>query len=117
MGSHGRLLLKSTTDRVGAGIKEWGQEAVVRLPVEAGADREVLDYTLSTPLCRAADNGHYPAVRLLVMAGANKEASTIGGKTPLFLTTAKDHWRISSMLIEAGLIGKRSWASWECRCP
>ena len=60
-----------------------GHEAVVRLLLEAGADKEAKNNGGWTPLIIAAMNGHEAIVRLLLEAGADKEAKNKDGWTPL----------------------------------
>ncbi|KLU86792.1 hypothetical protein MAPG_05802 [Magnaporthiopsis poae ATCC 64411] len=57
-------------------------EGVVRLLVEAGADKEAKDHCGRTLLPWAAQNGYEGVARLLLEAGADKEA-TGNGSTPL----------------------------------
>ena len=46
---------------------------IVRLLVEAGADKDFADQKRKTPLQHAAGKGHIDVVRLLVEVGADKD--------------------------------------------
>ena len=63
-----------------------GDEAVVRLLLEAGAAKEAKDKYGNTPLIWAAENGREAIVPLLLEAGADKEAKDKDGGTPLILS-------------------------------
>ena len=98
---------------------EKGLEAVALKLLRAGADKGVKDwhdgenerYTRakwrpsaafwygSTPLHRAAANGHFATARALVAAGADTHAKDKGGRTPLYLATMQGHKALALMLI------------------
>ena len=77
-----------------------GHEAIVRLLLEAGADKEAKDNDGFTPLINAAYNGHEAVVRLLLEAGADKEAKDNDGD-PLIIAAMSGHEAIVRLL-EAG---------------
>ena len=59
-----------------------GGEAVVRLLVELGADRDAKDNSGSTPLHHAARGRHEAVVRLLVELGADRDDMGNTGRMP-----------------------------------
>jgi ankyrin repeat protein len=75
---------------------------VVRVLLEAGADKEVANKNGMTPLNNAALNGHEAVVVLLLEAGADKEAATRLGATPLYNAALKGHEAVVRLLLEAG---------------
>ena len=58
---------------------------VVRVLLEAGANKDATDEDSDTVLHLACDECHLEVARLLIEAGANKEATCVDGLTPL-------HW-------------------------
>ncbi|KAL8300793.1 hypothetical protein RB593_010240 [Gaeumannomyces tritici] len=83
---------------------ENGHEAVVRLLLDRGADKDAKVGDGRTPLHWAAAGGHEAVARLLVEAGADKEAKDGcgGGRTPLHLAAAGGHEAVARLLVEAG---------------
>jgi ankyrin repeat protein len=79
-----------------------GHIEVVRLLVEAGADKEKERPGGYTPLFVACKNGHIEVVRLLVEAGADKEKSLTNGYTSLFVACKNGHIEVVRLLVEAG---------------
>ena len=55
---------------------ERGHFDVVRLLLEAGADKDAANGMGAAALCRAAERGHFEVVRLLLEAGADKDRRT-----------------------------------------
>jgi ankyrin repeat protein len=63
---------------------KMGDEAVVKLLLENGADMESVDGTYGlAPLSWAAKNGHEAVVKLLLEKGADVESEDDVGQTPL----------------------------------
>ena len=58
---------------------------MVRLLVEAGADKNQAMKDGATPLRIASQKGHAEVVRLLIEAGADKNQAMTDGATPLFI--------------------------------
>ncbi|KAL8402586.1 hypothetical protein RB596_009090 [Gaeumannomyces avenae] len=83
---------------------ENGHEAVVRLLLDRGADKDAKVGDGRTPLHWAAAGGHEAVARLLVEAGADKEAKDgrFGGRTPLHRAAAGGHEAVARLLVEAG---------------
>jgi ankyrin repeat protein len=75
-----------------------GNEAVVRLLPEKGAEPEAKDERDGgTPLSWAVENRHEAVVRLLLEKGAEPEAKDIhDGRTPLSRTAASGHKAVSA---------------------
>ncbi|EJT68933.1 hypothetical protein GGTG_13522, partial [Gaeumannomyces tritici R3-111a-1] len=71
---------------------ENGHDAVARLLLDRGADKDAKDGDGWTPLHRAAKAGHEAVARLLVQAGADKDAEDgYGSTTPLQLAAENGH--------------------------
>ncbi|KLU92391.1 hypothetical protein MAPG_11337, partial [Magnaporthiopsis poae ATCC 64411] len=85
-----------------------GQEAVVRLLLEKGVDKESKDSDGDTPLSLAAIRGREAVVRLLLENGADREARNKNGSTPLLWAAARGHEAVVRLLLEKG-------ASWEVK--
>ncbi|KAL8391898.1 hypothetical protein RB595_002193 [Gaeumannomyces hyphopodioides] len=81
---------------------ENGHEAVAKLLVEAGVNKEARNRYGETPLHVAAENGHEAVARLLVEAGADKEPKNSWGNTPLHLAAKYGHEAVARLLVEAG---------------
>jgi ankyrin repeat protein len=62
---------------------QWGQEAIVQLLLEKGADLESKSNNGRTPLSWAAEEGHEAIVQLLLKKGADLESKSNNGRTPL----------------------------------
>ena len=63
----------------------------VRLPLEAGADKDATDNDGRMFLIVASVRGHVGIVRLLLEAGANKDVADTCGQTPLIAASARGH--------------------------
>ena len=75
---------------------------VARLLLEAGADKDLPDWTGGTALMRAAFWGHAPVVQLLLEAGAEADLRSRGDSTALILAAEEDHALVVQLLLEAG---------------
>ena len=96
-----RLKIKrSRTPLHYATLKE--QEAVVKLLLESGADKEAKDQWGRTPLHFAASKGQEALVRLLIEKGADKEAKDKKAPTPLHIAAYNGHKAVGRLLIEQG---------------
>ncbi|CAK8990518.1 unnamed protein product [Durusdinium trenchii] len=92
-----------------------GHLEVVRLLLEAGADKDAVRTDGATALFIAAKNGHLEVVRLMLEAGADKDAVQTEGPTALFIAAQKGHFQAVQLLLEAGadkdaVHGKRATA-------
>jgi hypothetical protein len=79
-----------------------GDDAVVRLLLDKGANPESMGNHGQTPLAWAATNGHEAVVRLLLERGADPESKDNDGQTPLALAAANGHEAVVSLLLERG---------------
>ena len=98
-------LLQKPLDPNGQGLVLAAQEghlAVVRLLLEAGADKDAADTDGDTALHIAAKEGHLEVVRLLLEAGADKDAADTDGYTPLHFAARKGHLEAIRLLLETG---------------
>ena len=75
-----------------------GHDAVVRVLLDAGADKDLAANDGCTPLFIAAQNGHDAVVRALLDAGADKDLARNDGTTPLMIATQMGHTAIVRML-------------------
>ena len=79
---------------------ERGHARVLRLLLEARADKDCQTTFGQSPLWIASSKGHVDIVRLLLEARADKNrADTVLGETPLGIAVAKGHAQIASMLL------------------
>ncbi|KAL5331220.1 hypothetical protein ACEPPN_000749 [Leptodophora sp. 'Broadleaf-Isolate-01'] len=81
---------------------ERGQEAVVRLLLEKGADVESKCNSNRTPLSRAAENGQEAVVRLLLEKGADVESKSNSSQTPLSWAAARGEEAVVRLLLRKG---------------
>ena len=80
-----------------------GQEVVVRLLLEKGAELESKDNYGRTPLSRAAENGHEAVVKLLLEKGAELESKDNDyGQTPLLWAAENGHEAVVKLLLQKG---------------
>ena len=79
-----------------------GHLEVVRLLIEAGADKAAAHSTGATAVFIAAQNGHLEVVRLLIEAGADKDAVKNNGGTALQIAAHNGHLEVVRFLLEAG---------------
>ena len=85
-----------------------GHLEVVRLLIEAGADKDKANDDGTTPLYVASINGHLEVVRLLVEKGADKDKANNRGVTPLQIARRRHNYNIAieiTMLQRAGVTG------------
>ena len=87
---------------------ECGQEAVVQLLLENGAEMEAKDYYEATPLHCAAKKGQVAVLRLLLEKGAEVNANDDDGRTALLYVAAGCHGAedrqetVMQLLLESG---------------
>ena len=77
-------------------------EAVVSFLIDAGADIEVRDQELRTPLITAVACNHAGIVKMLVAHGANLNARDMLDHTPLFVAARCNRVNILVILAESG---------------
>ena len=80
---------------------EHGHLQVIRLLLEANADKEKALEDGATPLFIAAQNGHLEVVRLLLQASADKDKAFQDGATPLFVAAQNGQLEVARLLLEA----------------
>ena len=80
----------------------FGQEAVVKLLLEKGADVNATDSTSQTPLSWAAQNGHEAAVKPLLEKGADVNATNKGERTPLQEASIRGQVEVVKLLSSSG---------------
>ena len=79
-----------------------GQVEIVRMLVEVGANKDVVDTDGSSASIAASSQGHVQIVRLLLEAEANLNLAGIDGRTSLMMASDAGHREILSLLLEAG---------------
>ncbi|CZR58258.1 uncharacterized protein PAC_08149 [Phialocephala subalpina] len=79
-----------------------GQQAVVRLLLENGAELETKDGYSQTPLSWAARKGHEAVVKLLLDKGAELETKDGYSQTPLSWAARNGHEAIVKLLLDKG---------------
>jgi ankyrin repeat protein len=79
-----------------------GQEVLVGLLLENGAELESKDSHGLTLLSWTAANGHEAIVKLLLEKGAELESKDIDGRTPLSWTAGSGHEAVVKLLLEKG---------------
>ena len=80
---------------------EEGDEELVRMLVEAGADVDVAGWMEETPLHAAIEKGNVEIVRILVEAGADVNKPGWMGQTPLALAVEEGNAEIMEILLSA----------------
>jgi ankyrin repeat protein len=84
---------------------EEGNEAVVKLLLDKGADTESKDGDGWTPLSRAAAIGREAVVKLLLATGkVNRDSKRDFGRTPLSYAAAGGHGAVVKMLLATGKV-------------
>ncbi|KAL7924341.1 hypothetical protein ACQKWADRAFT_267042 [Trichoderma austrokoningii] len=90
-------------DVTGLAIASYlGHEAIVKLLLEKGADKEAKDNEGQTPLFLAATYGQEAVVKLLLEKGADIEAKDNKGQTPLLWAVIGGYEVIIELLLEKG---------------
>lgn len=79
-----------------------GQEDVVHLLLEHGAEVNHLNKDLNSPLILAVDHGHARMVVLLIQAGASVNCANKNCETPLKLAATRGNTEITKLLLNAG---------------
>ena len=79
-----------------------GHLEVVRLLIEARANKDKAGMFGRTPLFIASHYGHLEIVRLLVKAGADKDKAENTGATPLWIASQNGHLEVVRLLVESG---------------
>eukprot|EP00439_Symbiodinium_sp_Y106_P023855 s1984_g2.t3 len=79
-----------------------GHVEIVRLLLEAGADKDLADNDGYTPLISASSRGHVEIARLLLEAGANKDMATSDGATALMFASGRGDVEVARLLLQAG---------------
>jgi ankyrin repeat protein len=79
-----------------------GYLEIFKLLIDQGADKDVKDNYVRTPLHIAAKYGYIEVVRYLIAKGADIEAKANKGRTPLHLAAKKGHLEIIKFLIDKG---------------
>ena len=80
-----------------------GNEAVVKLLLDKGADVKSKSSIGKTPLSRAAEKGHEAVVKLLLEKGVDVESKDGFGRTPLSRAAEKGHEAVVKLLLEKGV--------------
>ena len=75
-----------------------GHDAVVKLPLEIGADIESKDGAGRTALLLAAESGHKDLVKLLLESGAAIDSKDYFRRTALSLATENRHVEVVKLL-------------------
>ena len=75
-----------------------GHEAITRLVLEAGADKDAKDFEGDTPLMSAATEGHEAITRLLLEAGADVYAEDQFDLTALDYAERRSHKGVAALL-------------------
>lgn len=80
----------------------YGDESIVQILVDFGADIDVLDRYSRSPLYYAIDADKPDVIRLLISLGANLEIRNSSGHSPLDLAMDSSNHIIAMMLLHAG---------------
>ena len=111
-------LLQKPMDPNGEGLvlaAQVGHLEVVRLFLEAGADKDAADTFGWTALDYAARHGHLEVVRLLLESGADKDTADEVGSTALRFAAQCGRLEVVRLLLESGAdkdtAGTNSWTA------
>jgi ankyrin repeat protein len=100
---HRRVNEKDSDGRIALHFAAWrGNETVVRLLVDRGADVKAEDNNAETVLHRAASKGNEAVVRLLVDRGADVKAKDNYGKTVLHSAASGGNEAVMRLLVDRG---------------
>jgi uncharacterized protein len=81
----------------------WGQEDVLRLLLDLGADTSIENANGCSPLHNAVLGGSVPCVLMLVSRGVNvNESSSIDGWTALHFAASRGYINVAQVLLIAG---------------
>ena len=79
-----------------------GQEDIVQLLLNRGANPDKTDACGITPLSRASSKGHHSVVKLLLDSGANPNKAANNGNTPLYYASWRGHKKVAQLLMAHG---------------
>ena len=96
------MKIKNETDETMLHFAAWeGHTEIVKLFLDAGMNKDVMDFFAETPLHCAVEKGNIEIVKLLLDVGAR--AHGIGGnETPLHVAAGEGHTEIVKLLLDAG---------------
>ena len=98
---------------MGSKASEHGHAEVLRLLLEADANKNLANGNGDTAIKLASQEGHLELVRLLLDAGADKNSANNNGYTALMAASDGGHIEVVRMLLAAG--ADSSHAA-RCRC-
>ncbi len=81
----------------------YGQHAVVKMLLNAGADPNVRVYSGNTPLINAATNGHEAVVNTLIENGADMQHASDSVHSALIEAAKGGYYKVVSLLLEKGI--------------
>ncbi|MFO7822034.1 MAG: ankyrin repeat domain-containing protein [Lentisphaeria bacterium] len=79
-----------------------GDTKKVKKALDAGADPEVADAEMRTPLMMAAYNGHTEVLKMLIEAGADVNRIDKNGRTPLMFASTGNFPKAVKLLLNKG---------------
>ncbi|CAK9019884.1 unnamed protein product [Durusdinium trenchii] len=94
-----------------------GYLEVVRMLLEAGAEKNAATQDGETALMAAARDGHLEVVQVLLEAGAEKNAATQDGETALMAAARDGHLEVVQVLLKAGADKNAATQDEETACP
>jgi ankyrin repeat protein len=81
-----------------------GNQDIVKLLINSGADINALDGNRETSLHKASYKGHKTVIEILISNGANIDAESGDGSTPLSIAALYHHQETAQLLIEYGAV-------------